>query len=80
MTFSLLKKSLPDREYPAEESAYLEVYQKQDNKSSMCISSIQMRHTSFFDEIVDRGHLIERLMNSSGEIEKHILCELFMEE
>jgi hypothetical protein len=37
MTFSLVKKSLPDRKYPAEESAYSEVYQKQSNKSSMLL-------------------------------------------
>ena len=39
-----------------------------------------MRHTPFFDEIVDRSHLIERLMNSLGEIEEHILSEMLMKK
>lgn len=39
-----------------------------------------MRHTSFFDEIVYRGHLIERLMDSFGEIEEHIVREMLVKE
>ena len=39
-----------------------------------------MRHTSFFDEIVDRRHLIERFVNSLGEVEDHILCKTLMEK
>jgi hypothetical protein len=31
-----------------------------------------MRHTPFFDEIVNRCDFIRRLMNSLGEIEDHI--------
>ena len=39
-----------------------------------------MRHTPFFDEIVNRRHLIERLMNSFGEIENYIIRKMRMEK
>ena len=39
-----------------------------------------MRHTSFFDEIVDRGHFIERLMNAFCKIEEHIFSQMLMKE
>ena len=39
-----------------------------------------MRHTSFFDEIVDRRHLIGSLMNSLGEIEEHILSKMLVKK
>ena len=34
-------------------------YHVQTQLHNACISSIQMRHTPFFDEIVNRSHLIE---------------------
>ena len=39
-----------------------------------------MRHASFFNEIVDWGHLIERLMNSFCKIEDNILSKVLMKE
>ena len=39
-----------------------------------------MRHTPFFDEIINRCHLIERLMNSFGEVEDNIIGKKLMEK
>lgn len=39
-----------------------------------------MRPTSFFDEIIDRGHFVERLMDSFRKIEEHIFSQMLMKE
>jgi len=39
-----------------------------------------MRHTPFFDEIVNRRHLIERLMSYPGKVKDHIFSKTLMEE
>jgi hypothetical protein len=57
-----------------------ELYHKNVPEYIICISSIQMRHTSFFDDIVYRGHFIERLMNSLCKIKKHVISEMLIIE
>ena len=39
-----------------------------------------MRHSSFFNEIVEGRHFIEGLVNSLGQIEDHIFCEMLLKK